>query len=234
MASLRIASGFPTLEAGRPYSSPVRRSGSRQDEARHEERVDRARGFRPLSLPSPVERGSRSARQPVAGRGTDEIFPLLYAELERIARRHLAHQQTGHPLETTDLVHEAYLRLVDRSRVAWKDQDHFYAASSRAMRHVLVDDARRRRAAKRGGERHPVELSEGMTVVEQRPETLVALDEALGRLKELDARQGWVVEYRFFGGLSEEDTARRLGITARTVRRDWTKAKGWLYLELMT
>jgi len=196
--------------------------------------VDRAPVVPPLPLPSPDDAGGSGARQPIAGGAMDEIFPLLYAELERITRRHLAHQATGHPLEITDLVHEAYLRLVDHTRVEWADRDHFYAASSRAMRHVLVDDARRRHAAKRGGERRPVELSEGMTAVDERPESLVALDEALRRLKALDARLGWVVEYRFFGGLSEEDTARLLGITARTVRRDWAKAKGWLYLELMT
>ena len=182
------------------------------------------------------------ARQPItelllslcAGRSEamTRLFPLVYDELRRIAHCHLAGQREGHTLDTTGLVHEAYLRLVDQTRVEWNDRRHFYAAASRAMRHILVDHARRHSAAKRGGGRPVIELVEGTVAVEQRAELLVALDEALQRLEALDERLGRVVECRFFGGLTEEETAEVLGVTSRTVRRDWTKAKGWLYREL--
>jgi RNA polymerase sigma factor (TIGR02999 family) len=185
---------------------------------------------------------SLDARQPItelllslrAGRSEamTRLFPLVYDELRRIAHCHLLGQGEGHTLDTTGLVHEAYLRLVDRTRVEWNDRRHFYAAASRAMRHILVDHARRHHAAKRGGGRPVVELVDGTVAVEERAELLVALDEALQRLEALDERLGRVVECRFFGGLSEEETAEVLGVTARTVRRDWTKAKGWLYREL--
>ena len=130
------------------------------------------------------------------------------------------------------MVHEAYLRLVDQTRVQWTDRKHFFGIASLAMRRILVDYARRHGAAMRGGNRRPVTLDEAAMSVDDRADTLVALDEALDRLRELDERLVRVVECRFFGGLTEEETAEALGVTARTVRRDWVKAKGWLYQEL--
>jgi RNA polymerase sigma factor (TIGR02999 family) len=163
----------------------------------------------------------------------ERIFPLIYDELQRIARRHIAREDTGHTLGATALVHKAYIRLVDQTQVQWRDRNHFYAVASRAMRHILVDHARRRKAIKRGGATRPVTLEEGAVAVEERTEMLIALDQALTRLERLDERLCRVVEYRFFGGLSELETAAALGVTDRTVRRDWTRAKAWLYRELM-
>jgi RNA polymerase sigma factor (TIGR02999 family) len=162
----------------------------------------------------------------------DRLFSLVYDDLLRIARCHLARESADHVLESSDLVHEAYIRLVDQTRVEWRDRNHFYAVASRAMRRILVDLARRRQAAKRGGGWRPVVLEEGIASVEQRAEMLIALDEALERLERVDTRLCRVVEYRFFGGLSEEEMAAALGVTDRTIRRDWIRAKAWLYREL--
>lgn len=160
------------------------------------------------------------------------LFPLVYDQLRAVAHNALRGERTDHTLATTDLVHEAYLKLVDQTRVQWADRKHFFAVASQAMRRILVDYARRHGAAKRGGNRPPVTLDESAMSVDDRADTLVALDEALGRLSELDERLARVVECRFFGGLTEDETAEVLGVTARTVRRDWVKAKGWLYREL--
>jgi RNA polymerase sigma factor (TIGR02999 family) len=165
----------------------------------------------------------------------DRLFPLVYDELRRVASRQLGREATGHTLDTTALVHEAYLRLVDQNRVAWADRAHFFAIAARAMRRVLLDHARRHHANKRGGGVLPSTLddatpegSNGDADADSRAATLIALDEALGRLETVDDRLSRVVECRFFGGLTEEETAEALGITARTVRRDWVKAKAWL------
>jgi len=158
----------------------------------------------------------------------DRLFPLVYDELRRIAHRQLGRERTDHTLGTTALVHEAYLKLVDQTRAQLVDRAHFFAVASRAMRRILVDYARRHRAVKRGGAQAPVSLDETTIVADQRAETLVALDEALTRLAAVDERLSQVVECRFFGGLTEAETAEALGVTARTVRRDWVKAKGWL------
>lgn len=160
------------------------------------------------------------------------LFPLVYDQLRGVAHNALRRERTDHTLGTTDLVHEAYLKLVDQTRVQWADRKHFFAVASQAMRRILVDYARRHGAAKRGGNRAPVMLDESAMSVDDRAHTLVALDEALSRLGDLDERLARVVECRFFGGLTEEETADVLGVTARTVRRDWVKAKGWLYQEL--
>lgn len=157
----------------------------------------------------------------------DRLFPLVYDELRRIAHRQLGRERSDHTLGTTALVHEGYLRLVDQTRARWEDRAHFFAVAARAMRRILVDYARRHRAAKRGGAR--VSLDDATLLADERADTLVALDEALTRLTDVDERLGRVVECRFFGGLTEEETAEALGVTARTVRRDWVKAKGWLY-----
>jgi RNA polymerase sigma factor (TIGR02999 family) len=160
------------------------------------------------------------------------LYPLVYDELHRIAHSQLGREPPGHTLDTTSLVHEAYLRLVDQTRVQWTDRSHFFAVASQAMRRILVDYARRFRAQKRGGAPRRVGLNDAMLVAEERADTLLALDEALRELAGLDERLSQVVECRFFGGLTEEETAEVLGVTARTVRRDWTKAKGWLHQAL--
>jgi RNA polymerase sigma-70 factor, ECF subfamily len=162
----------------------------------------------------------------------DRLFPLVYEELRRIARRALRGERTGHTLGTTGLVHEAYIRLADQTRLEYRDRGHFYGIAARAMRHILVDYARRHRAAKRGGDRQVIPLDEALLSVEDRAEALLTLDEALTELESVDPRLGQVVQCRFFGGLTEEETGEVLGVTARTVRRDWLKAKGWLYHQL--
>jgi RNA polymerase sigma factor (TIGR02999 family) len=163
----------------------------------------------------------------------DRLFPLVYEELRHIAHRALMGERTGHTLGTTGLVHEAYLRLVDQTRIEYRDRGHFYGIAARAMRQILVDYARRHRAAKRGGGAQRVlVLDENVLALEDRAEVLVALDEALTVLAALEPRLVQVVECRFFAGLTEEETAEVVGVTARTVRRDWLKAKGWLYHQL--
>jgi RNA polymerase sigma factor (TIGR02999 family) len=163
---------------------------------------------------------------------------MVYDELRRVAHRHLEREADGHTLSTTALVHEVYLRLKDRDGDAFNDRAHFFAMAARAMRRILVDHARRHHAAKRGdGARHialeSVErLAADGVAVEERAELFVALDEALVRLAALDARQAQVVEMRFFGGLTEEETAQALGIGLRTAKRDWAKARSWLYQSL--
>lgn len=162
----------------------------------------------------------------------ETLFPLIYDELRRIAHRHLQREPHGHTLDTTALVHEAYLRLVDQTRADFTDRAHFFAVASNAMRRILVDYARRYLADKRGGAPRRVTLTDDMLVAEERADTLLAVDEALNELGRIDERLSRVVECRFFGGLTEEETAEVLGVTARTVRRDWTKAKGWLHRAL--
>jgi RNA polymerase sigma factor (TIGR02999 family) len=162
----------------------------------------------------------------------DRLFPLVYDELRRSARRVLRREHPDHTLGTTGLVHEAYLKLVDQTRVGWRDRAHFFAVAALAMRRILVDYARRQRRAKRGGGAAVVSLDESVVSLDERAENLVALDEALTRLSELNPRLSRVVECRFFGGLTEEEIAEALGVTPRTVKRDWAKARGWLYQEL--
>src|SRR5262245_38056813 len=161
------------------------------------------------------------------GRAFDALLTLVYEELRRVARGQLGRERRGHTLSTTAVVHEAYFKLADQKRVQWADRSHFFAVATQAMRRILVDYARRYRAEKRGGALERVSLSEAM-LVEERADNLIALDEALCELAGVDSRLSSVVECRFFGGLTEEETAEVLGVTARTVRRDWTRAKGWL------
>lgn len=162
----------------------------------------------------------------------DQLLPLVYDELRCIAHRQLRSERPDHTLNTTALVHEAYLKLVDQTRVEWRDRVHFFAVAAQAMRRILVDHARKHLAARRGGGQRRVPLEEAALSTEDRAETLIALDEALTELAQLDERLSRVVEYRFFGGLTEEEAATALGVTARTVRRDWVKAKGWLHAEI--
>ena len=162
----------------------------------------------------------------------DRLFPIVYEELRRVAHRHLQHEATGHTLTTTDLVHQAYLQLADQTRAHWNGQSHFMAVAATAMRRILVDHARSRRTTKRGGTLRRVPMEAVALATDERADLLVALDEALDRLRDLDARQARVVECRFFGGMTEEQAAEALGIGVRTVRRDWARAKAWLYAEV--
>jgi RNA polymerase sigma factor (TIGR02999 family) len=162
-----------------------------------------------------------------AGRrdAVDRLLPLVYEELRAIAHRHLARRDGGATLQTTGLVHEAYLKLVDQSRAGWNDRAHFLALASLAMRHVLVDRAKARLALKRGGAARRLSLDETEIAVDDQPEAILQLHEALDRLAAHEPRLARVVEMRFFGGLTEEEIAAALGVTARTVLRDWTKAR---------
>jgi RNA polymerase sigma factor (TIGR02999 family) len=162
----------------------------------------------------------------------DQLLPLVYEELRRIAHRQLGRERSNHTLATNALVHEAYLRLVDQRRAQWADRAQFFAVAARVMRRVLLDYARQHLAVKRGGCRERVSLDEEALSVDGRAEILVAVDEALDCLRRLDERATSVVECRFFGGLTEAETAEALGVTERTVRRDWVKAQAWLYQTL--
>jgi len=165
-------------------------------------------------------------------RALNLLIPLLQRELHQIARHHMAAQRAGHTLQTTALFHEAYLRLVDAKRAEWHDRSHFLAACSQIMRRILVDHARARRAAKRGGGGADVPLEEAWVVAPEPDTDLVALDEALDALAQHDPRKAKVVELRFFGGLSVEETAAALEISEESVLRDWRLARAWLAREL--
>jgi RNA polymerase sigma factor (TIGR02999 family) len=155
----------------------------------------------------------------------DQVVALTYAELRTIAHGRLAARGPGGTLSTTELVHEAYLKLVDQSRAGWQDLAHFRALASLAMRHVLVDRARERCALKRGGARRQITLDDDVMAVEDQPEVLLQLNEALVRLAAVEPRLARVVDCRFFGGLTEQETAEALDLTTRTVQRDWVKAR---------
>jgi RNA polymerase sigma factor (TIGR02999 family) len=161
----------------------------------------------------------------------EALLPIVYDELRRLARRQLS-PRGNESLDTTELLHEAYLRLFDQSRVTPNDRRHFFALAARAMRRVLIDRARRRRAAKRGGGRRRVDLDSRDLRVDETASQLVALDEALTRLGRVDERLSRVVELRFFAGLNVEETASVLEVDPRTIRRDWRKARALLYRDL--
>lgn len=162
----------------------------------------------------------------------DRLFPLVYAELRKIAGRRLGGVRQGHTLAPTALVHEAFLKMIDQRGVAWQSRAHFFAVAARAMRQILVDHARRRAAAKRGGDFEITSLDDESPSVWLPIEEVLALDEALERLETLDPRLRTVVELRFFGGLEEREVAEVLGVVTRTVQRDWVRARAWLYKEL--
>ncbi len=162
----------------------------------------------------------------------DAVFPLIYDELHRIAHRLLSRERADHTFSTTALVHEAYFKLVDQDRVQWQDRAHFCAIAAQAMRRILVDYARRRKAKKRGGTHPHLSLDENTVAIDQQAGLVLSLDSALNRLKTLNERLAQVVDLRFFGGLTEEEMAEVLGVSPRTVRRDWVKARAWLYREL--
>jgi RNA polymerase sigma factor (TIGR02999 family) len=162
----------------------------------------------------------------------ERLTPLVYQELHRIARGYMARERPDHTLQTTALVNEAYVRLVDARQVAWQDRVHFFAVCARAMRRILVDHARSRAYLKRGGENSRIQFDEAYWISWSPDTNLLELDEALNRLSLLDPRKGKMVEMRFFGGLSVEETAEALGISPETVMRDWKLARAWLYREL--
>jgi len=160
------------------------------------------------------------------------LFPLVYGDLRKRAEGYLRKERSGHTLQPTALVNEAYLKLVDQARVKWQNRAHFYAVASRAMREVLVEYARRHRAAKRGAGETRVALGDGDAVTPPRSLDLLALDVALDRLSALDERQGKLVELRVFGGLTIEEAAEALGISPATVSREWKHAEAWLAREM--
>jgi RNA polymerase sigma factor (TIGR02999 family) len=173
----------------------------------------------------------REARGGQTG-AVDRLFPVLYEELRRMARHQLRGQPADRTLNATALINEAYLRMVDQTGAEWADRAHFFAYASRAMRAVLVDYARRRGARKRGGGIVHVSLEAGDIPVQEQADLLVALDDALTRLGAVSERLSRTVECRFFGGMTEPETADAMGVSERTVRRDWLKAKAWLHAEL--
>ncbi len=162
----------------------------------------------------------------------NRLMPLVYEELRRMARRHMGHQQPGGTLQTTALINEAYVRLVGQPAKKWQNRSHFFAVGAQAMRHILVDYARSRQSVKRGGGVRPVSLDQAMFATDERAAELVAVDEALTELATLHSRQSRVVEYRFFGGLTVEETAEVLQVSPETVMRDWRMAKAWLHRAL--
>jgi RNA polymerase sigma factor (TIGR02999 family) len=171
-----------------------------------------------------VRSGSREAN--------DRLIPLVYRELRRIASAHLRRESADSTLQPTALVHEAYLRLIDIDRMDWQDRSHFFSVASTLMRRILVDHARASRAGKRGGGTDTILIEEAFLPSPGRAPEILALDDALEHLARLDERQAKIVEMRFFGGMTEEETGNVLGISARTVKRDWRMAKAWLYKEL--
>jgi len=162
----------------------------------------------------------------------ERLMPLVYDELHRLARRHMAAEQTGHPLQTTALVHEVYLRLVDANTIDWQNRAHFYAICSRLMRRILIDFARSRNYQKRGPNFAHIQLEEAATISATVGSELLSVDEALKQLATIDTRKGEVVEMRFFGGLTVEEIAAALSVSRETVMRDWKLAKAWLLREL--
>ena len=159
----------------------------------------------------------------------DELLPLIYSELRSLAANYLRRERSGHTLQPTALVHKAYMRMVDQTRVQWQNRAHFFGVAAQMMRRILVDHARANAAEKRGGDAQKFSLDENIDVSGERAAELVSLDEALRRLAEIDPQKSRVVELRFFGGLSVEETAEVLGVSAPTVKRHWRMAKAWLY-----
>jgi RNA polymerase sigma factor (TIGR02999 family) len=165
-------------------------------------------------------------------RALDELLPLVYEELRHLANAYLRRERDGHTLQSTALVHEAFLRLVKQRDVQWRGRAHFFGIAAQMIRRILVDHARAQHAGKRGAGAVRLELDESIAVAQQRDLDLIALDDALGRLAVLDERQSRIVELRFFAGLSVEDTAELMGISTATVKREWASARAWLFREI--
>jgi RNA polymerase sigma factor (TIGR02999 family) len=162
----------------------------------------------------------------------DKLMPLIYEELRKMARRYMRQQNPGHTLQTTALIHETYLRMVKQKEKHFENRAHFFGVAAQAMRHILVDYARARQTARRGGAARPISLEEAALVTAERAAELVAFDEALKELEKLSKRQSRVVELRYFGGLSVDETATVLSVSPETVMRDWSMAKTWLHRAL--
>jgi RNA polymerase sigma factor (TIGR02999 family) len=162
----------------------------------------------------------------------DKLMPLVYNELRRLAHQHMRREVSPQVLQTTALVNEAYLRLIDQSQIQYENRAHFFGIAARLMRQILVDEARKRNSAKRGGGSIQVSLTEAANVSQQQAANVVALDDALKRLEAIDQRQSEIVELRFFGGLSIDETAEVLNVSPGTVMRDWTFARAWLKNEI--
>lgn len=171
-----------------------------------------------------VQKGNKEAEE--------KLIPLVYAELRRLAAHYLKNERPGHTLQATALVHEVYLKLTRMESVDWQGRAHFFGLAAQLMRRVLVDYARGRQAKKRDAAREAISLDETLVLAPGRSEQLIELDEALNRLAERDLRQSRIVELKFFAGLSEEETGLLLGISTRTVKRDWRIARAWLYQEM--
>ena len=165
------------------------------------------------------------------GSALDRLVPQVYEELHRLAERYMRQERPDHTLQATSLVNEAYLKLLDQSRVQWQGRTHFFAVGAQAMRRILVDHARRRQRLKHGGQRARVTLDEGVALTPDRDQDVLALDEALVKLAKLDERQAKVVELRFFAGLTVDEVADVLDVSKRTVEVDWTMARAWLHRE---
>jgi len=162
-----------------------------------------------------------------------ELVPLVHDELHRLAHQHMRRERAGHVLQTSALINEAYLRLVDQPQINWQSRAHFFGIAARLMRRILVDDARKRNASKRGGSFIQVPLENAENLAQEQAANVAALDDALQRLEKLDERQGKIVELRFFGGLSIEETAEVLAVSQRTIIRDWSFARAWLRNEMI-
>jgi RNA polymerase sigma factor (TIGR02999 family) len=164
----------------------------------------------------------------------DQLLPLVHTELHRLAKRMMRSENPGHTWQTTELVNEAYLQVVGEQDVQWQDRAHFFAIAAQVMRHLLVDHARARQMSKRGGGAQHLSLDEVTLIAPDRPVALLALDDALDRLASFDLQKSRIVELRYFGGLTEDEVAEVLGIAAITVKREWARAKLWLYRELVS
>ncbi|HKJ46203.1 MAG TPA: sigma-70 family RNA polymerase sigma factor [Balneolales bacterium] len=162
----------------------------------------------------------------------NKLFPLVYNQLKGLAYMQMKDEPVDHTLSQTELVHEVYLKLIDQKSIDWKDRAHFFAIASRCMRQILIDHARKKKAEKRGGNKQPVTYLDAIMKVDKQADDLINLDEALRNLAKLNKRLSEVVEYRYFGEMSIEDTAEVMNLSVSTVKRDWAKARGWLYKEL--
>ena len=162
----------------------------------------------------------------------EKLVPLVHSELRRLARRYLGRENPGHTLQTSALINEAYIRLIGHEQVQWQNRSHFFAVAAQVMRHILVDHARAHLYAKRGGGARHISLDGVEVITGQRAAELVALDDALSILATLDSRKGQIIELRFFGGLTIEETAEALNISAKTVTREWRSAKAWLHQQM--
>lgn len=195
--------------------------------------LKRTPDFRRLSEPFPQNVTKLLSQWSRGDQGAlDALIPIVYEELRRVARYYLKQEKQSHTLSSTALVHEAYLRLVNQKEVTWQNRAHFFGVAAQMMRRILVDHARRRGYAKRGGGAMTLALEEAVATPQRREIDVVALDDALDSLAKLDERQSRMVELRFFGGLSIEETSEVLGVSTPTVKREWASARAWLFREI--